>query len=62
MLGYDGISESAIAVFIRDKTHYVKMLQAMKKHFRGKLKKKLKESHAKSKPGENLLSNFTHKG
>ena len=36
LLGYNGVSESAIAVFIRDKTHYVKMLHAMKKHFRDK--------------------------
>ena len=48
LLGYDGISESAIAVFIRDKTHYVHMLQAMRKHFNEKLKKGLKENLARS--------------
>ena len=34
LLGSNGISESAIAIFIRDKTHYVQSMRAMKKNFR----------------------------
>ena len=54
LLGYNDLAavDSVIAVFIRDKTNYVKVLQAMKKNYRGKLKKVKKESLDKS--SENL--------